>query len=230
VPEELMKLSRDVIIEFAGMPKSGKTTVLDITAHYLRRQKLPVAEFHGGGRYAPVGKSDLPELNVYLACEAIRYVLAADQLYREPRIHLMDRGIIDRMIFTLALNSIGRLSDEQRDCTLGVLGLPEVVSKVDKTLVFVTDPQLSLSREVHNKLSASDGRVMNTPLLTALQTAAETWQQSAARIPPTITVDTAVLDGDIQRTAFTVLTGIAGVLRSAGIEIELPEISARKFS
>ena len=30
------------------MPKSGKTTVMDVISHYLRREGLPVAEFHGG--------------------------------------------------------------------------------------------------------------------------------------------------------------------------------------
>jgi thymidylate kinase len=225
-----MKLPRDVIIEFAGMPKSGKTTVLDIIAHYLRRQKIPVAEFHGGGKYAPIAKSDLPGLNIYLACEAMRYVVAADQLYREPRIHLMDRGIVDRIIFTLALSSTGQLSGEQRDRTLGALGLPDVVSKVDKALVFVTDPEVSLAREMRHKLSARDGRVMNSTLLTALQAAAGTWQQSTARVPPTVSINTAVLDGDIRGTAFAVLTEIDAVLRSAGVEIEMPEAPARERS
>lgn len=219
-----MKLERDIVIEFAGMPKSGKTTVLDIVAHYLRRQSLPVAEFHGGGKYAPIGKQDLPGLNIYLACESLRYVLAADQLYREPRIHLMDRGVVDRIIFTIALNSIGRLSDEQRGSMLSMLALPEVITKIDKALVFITDPKKSLARETINKLSDRDGRIMNTSLLTALRNAVESWGNSDIRKPPTATIDTAALDERVQITALTALKEIDTVLHTEGIEIDIPAI------
>lgn len=219
-----MELSRDIVIEFAGMPKSGKTTVLDIIAHYLRRQSLPVSEFHGGGRYAPISKKDLPRLNVYLACEAIRYVLAADQLHREPRIHLMDRGIVDRMIFTVALNSIGQLSGEQCDKMIGLLALPEIVERIDNAFIFVTDAEKSLEREAKNKLSTHGGRIMNNDRLIALRTAVDLWKESDIRRPPTAIIDTALLDGDIQGTALAVLSKIDHILRTQGIEIELPTI------
>jgi hypothetical protein len=71
---------------------------------------------------------------------------------------------------------------------------------------------------------------MNTTLLTALQAAAETWQQSATRMPPTANVNTAALDGDIQGTAFAVLTEIDAVLRSVGVDMEMPEAPARETS
>lgn len=96
-------LDRHVIIEFAGIPKSGKTTILDVVSHYLRRQRVPIAEHHGGGRYAPLGKENLGKLNLYLACEAVRYVVSTSQDGLSPRVHLLDRGIVDRLIFTRSL-------------------------------------------------------------------------------------------------------------------------------
>jgi hypothetical protein len=105
---------------------------------------------------------------------------------------------------------------------LAVLALPEVIAKVDRAFVFVTDPQKSLSREADNKLSMQDGRIMNTSLLSALRTAADTWKSSELRKPPIVTMDTSTLDGDVQKTALIVLREIDSDLRREGIEIQLP--------
>lgn len=218
-----MPLQKDVVIEFAGMPKSGKTTTLDVVAHYLRRNSLSVSEFHGGGRYAPIDKRNIGELNIYLACEAVRYLLSIGQRDCAPRVHLMDRGVIDRTIFTMALNSLERLSDQQYDSLGRLMSLTEVTRRLDMAFLFVTSPQKSLEREAFNKLTSRDGRVMNTPLLSALRSAADSYLESP-RIPgvPTISVDTELRDQDIRGTAIQVLESINGVLRRAGADVPMP--------
>src|SRR6185436_13046244 len=103
-------LTTDHFVEFAGMPKSGKTTVLDIVSHHLRRSGILLNEFHGGGRYAPIDKSSLPALNMYLGGEAVAFILT--RAHREKavnRLFLLDRGIVDRCIFTRALAALGKL-------------------------------------------------------------------------------------------------------------------------
>ena len=218
-----MPLKQEVVIEFAGMPKSGKTTTLDIVAHYLRRNSLPVSEFHGGGRYAPIDKRNIGDLNIYLACDAVKYLLSIGQGSCSPRIHLMDRGVVDRTIFTVALNSLGRLSDQQRDSLMQLMSLPEISRKLDVAFAFVTSPQKSLEREAFNKLILRDGRVMNTPLLSALRSATADYISSPHITDvPLISIDTDRLDQDIRGTSLQVLESIAGVLRDAGVDLPVP--------
>jgi thymidylate kinase len=208
-------LPRDVVIEFAGMPKSGKTTVLDIVSHRIRRAGCAVADFHGGGRYAPVGKSDLASLNLYLAASALQYVAAIGADERPPRIHLLDRGLNDRVIFSRALGSLGLISDSHVTAIEAIAGVRDVRQKIDACFVFTTSPELSLQRESANRLTTVHGRIMNTSRLQALHDAANSFareQPPTAEGPLIVEVDTAGLDGQVQATARTVLETIASLL------------------
>lgn len=199
------------------MPKSGKTTVLDAIAHYLRRRGLLVHEFHGGGRYAPIDKSALPQLNLYLAASVVQE-LAAIGFPRgsEPGVYLLDRGPLDRILFSRALCSVGRLTSEHVDAVTRILTSPELRRRVDLTLLFVTDPTLSLARETANRLTEKDGRVMNTGMLEALRAAAASVDDVARDTTKLLDViDTAELDGRVRLTAERVL---ARICRIDGLE------------
>lgn len=216
------RLTNDITIEFAGMPKSGKSTILDIVSHLLRRSKFPTTEFHGGGRYAPIGKQDLSALNIYLATDAVRHLLLVGNDGTPPSIHLMDRGINDRRIFTHALHRLGKVDDSHRAAIESLLALPTIASKVDLCFVFTVPSELSLARENKNKLITTDGRVMNTELLDSLGTAALDFLSSDSSAVTAVHVDTGLKDGDIVATAQSVadriLDCIAEMGRSGGTE------------
>lgn len=207
-------LPRDVVIEFAGMPKSGKTTVLDIVSHRIRRAGWAVADFHGGGRYAPVGKKDLASLNLYLAGSALQYVATIGADERPPRFHLLDRGLNDRVIFSRALLSLGLLGGAHVDAVERLAGLPDVRSKVDLCFVFTTTSELSLQREHANRLTVADGRIMNATRIEALRVAATTFSTETPNTenPQVIPIDTARLDGAVRATAQSALESIAKVV------------------
>jgi thymidylate kinase len=213
--------TKNVFIEFAGMPKSGKTTILDAISHYLRRRRINITEYHGGGRYAPVGKEDLGALNVYLACQTVQHILENSSSRRLPRLHLMDRGIVDRLIFTQALAKVSRVSLRHRSSIEGLL-LCEEINPPDICFVFVTTPELSLARESVNKLIDSFGRVMNSELLEQLAQAARQLAEDrrvAHRAQQTVLVDTAEMNGLVRETAEKVLGYIVPVLEAAGISL-----------
>jgi len=221
-----MELPRNIVVEFAGMPKSGKTTVMDVVSHYLRRSGLPVAEFHGGGRYAPLGKGDLGRLNLYLACEVVRYCLSIHAESAPSRIYLLDRGLVDRTLFTDALAAMNRISREHADIIKQLFACPELEDGEDICFVFSTTPQISLARESENKLTASTGRVMNDSFLVALRTAAVGFLDKNNRTRyarKIVGVDTTLNDGAVKITAHEVLAELSKTLRSAGLDIELPE-------
>ncbi|WP_285103999.1 hypothetical protein [Promicromonospora sp. MEB111] len=207
-------LPRDIVIEFAGMPKSGKTTVLDILSHRIRRAGWTAADFHGGGRYAPVGKKNLASLNLYLAGSALQYVATIGSDERPPRFHLLDRGLNDRVIFSRALRSLGLLDGVHVAAIEQLADVPDVRSKVDLCFVFTTTSELSLRRERANRLTTADGRIMNSPRIEALRKAATDFSaaEPAPAGPRIIPVDTARLDGAVRETARFALEAIATIV------------------
>lgn len=218
-------LQRDVVVEFAGMPKSGKTTVLDIVSHRIRRAGWPVDDFHGGGRYAPIDKRHLTSLNLYLAGSALQYLAAVGADERPPRFHLLDRGLNDRVIFSRALGSLGLVKDSHVEAVETLAREPGVRGRVDVCFVFVTSPDLSLRREHANRLTQATGRIMNTTRLEALRAAALGFvrEEPTATGPLVVEVDTAALDGRVEDTARQVLTTMARHLPPAiakSLEVE----------
>lgn len=161
------------VVEFAGMPKSGKTTTLEIVRHEIRRSQLATTDFHGGGRYAPIDKQNIVELNMFLAAEAVKF-LAATPTHEKAAdtFHLMDRGVFDRVIFTETLRRRGLLSMDECKKVIDFLLSDFTRSRVEHIFVFVTSPKISLEREYKNKIHKISGRVMNDDMLLELQRSA----------------------------------------------------------
>ncbi len=217
-----------IIIEFAGMPKSGKTAVLDVVGHYLKRVGWSVSEFHGGGRYAPITKEHLAELDVFLACQIVQQLLmiksAARPANARPTIHLFDRGLLDRTIFARALTDLERTTPGHLEEILSLATLDELDGVVDCAFVFTTSVQLSLAREAENQIVGDGGRVMNRMVLSALKLAAEECVSEApiSSVAQVRHVDTEQFDRQVRDTALMVL----GVVKEHVVPLRGLEIPA----
>jgi hypothetical protein len=196
-------LNRDFFFEFAGMPKSGKTTTLDVIVHFLKRREYRVEEYHGGGRYSPIDKSSLASLNIYLACKAMEFIVtSAEKEKIHSRIFIMDRGLFDRMLFTKALKEMNKINDEEFESISKFLSIPRITSKLDGVFLFTTSPELSIERENKNKLIVKTGRVMNTDFLSMLRRVSlDAVENPLEAFPPATLINTEELDGKIKESA-----------------------------
>lgn len=191
------------VIEFSGMPKSGKTTVMNVVSQAVRRDHSELEEFHGGGRFSPVTKENLGLLNLYLASNIVmRLSSRGFPKGISDRIYLLDRGPTDRLIFTRALRAQGRVSREHVSSIEGMFEAPEFNDAISLTFVFVTSSRLSLERENRYSLTNSDGRVMNHAMLDCLGDEArrETSHERSFRKHIEL-IDTEQWDGDVRGTA-----------------------------
>ena len=167
---EVIALDKDYIFEFAGMPKSGKTTVMNIVAHYLKRKGFTIQEYHGGGRYSPIDKSAIGSLNLYLAIKSIEFILTTIEREKtKNKIFFMDRGIFDRCIFTKVLNKMKKIDSNEASELMKFLMLPRLAKNINGIFLFVTSPAISIDREYKEKLIQKIGRVMNTDFLEHLK-------------------------------------------------------------
>jgi hypothetical protein len=228
-------LERDYIFEFAGMPQSGKTIVKDILVHYLKRMEYPIIEFNGGSRprsaRLPIYSMPIGELNEELAKEITNFVRSIVE-GRKPdhNIYLLDRGLIDRCIFTDALVRDGKVSQEQAKEIYEALTIPEFLERLNGVFIFVTSPDTALVREYADKLVGpedvrSKGDVMNEQFLSNIREAAEYWYKQINRrrnrlVNYSELIDTTTPDIDVQDIARRVFENIQE--RYPELEFKLP--------
>jgi hypothetical protein len=92
--------ARPLIVEFAGTPRSGKSTCISIVRHFLRRHGLAVLAPQEGASVAPEYlKEDLFDYNTWAACYALMTILEGMNV-RQPNkydVILLDRGLFDAL-------------------------------------------------------------------------------------------------------------------------------------
>ena len=231
------QLEQSYIFEFAGMPRSGKTSVEGILAHYLKRMEYPVVEFNGGSRHSgltTINSKPIGELNEHLANKIEKFVRSIEKRENpDHNIYLLDRGLIDRCIFTDALVRANEVSPKQAEKHYNSLTAPELLEKLDGVFIFTTSPQTALDREYADKLVKrkdvrSQGDVMNERFLSEMRLAAEQWydkiiRRSIGHVRHVEWKDTTPLDTDMQKVARDVFDSINNWYP----ELELQLTSAR---
>jgi thymidylate kinase len=218
----MQQLQRSYIFEFAGMPQSGKTAVREILAHYLKRMEYPLVEFNGGSRYSGFPIYDMPigQLNERLAKNIEHFMHKTLEMQNsEHKIYLLDRGIIDRCIFTDALVQDNKVSPKQAEEIYQFLAAPEFLEKLEGVFIFVTSPETALAREYEGKLVErakvrSQGDVMNEHFLGEMRLASEEWNNrvnirgSGYYVKHTQLIDTTSKNTDMQEVALGVFASI----------------------
>ena len=171
---------RPVFVEFSGSPKSGKSTCIDIVAHFFRRMGFNVlAPTEGASKRTPYYlRSDLFAFNTWSASYALTHVL--EGLYHSDEYHLaiLDRGLFDALAWFEYLKLEGTISDT--DCTKvqDFIRINHWRSVIDAVFLFTADPATSMLRENADKLISEPGQVMNPETLSRLKTALGQARQS----------------------------------------------------
>jgi len=218
----MQQLQRSYVFEFAGMPQSGKTVVREILAHYLKRMEYPLVEFNGGSRYSgfPIYHMPIGQLNEELALNIERFMhKILERQNSEHTIYLLDRGIIDRCIFTDTLVRNNYVSQEQAKKIYQFLTAPQFLEMLDGVFIFMTSPETALNREYEGKLVErekvrSQGDVMNEPFLREMRLAAEEWYErvdkprSSYYVKYTRLIDTTSKNTNMRQIALDVFTSI----------------------
>ena len=168
-------LERPLFVEFAGTPKSGKSTCIDIVAHFFRRLGYKVlAPAEGASRRTPYYlKDDLVAFNTWSASYALMHVLEGIHGSDKYDLAILDRGLFDALAWFQLLSMRDEITEEVRDKVQNFLLIDTWRSNIDAVLMFSTDPKTALSREVSDKIIADEGRAMNLAFLSQLNDAYE---------------------------------------------------------
>lgn len=219
-------VERPVFVEFAGTPKSGKSSCIEIVRHFFRRSDIKVlAPAEGASRRTPYFlKDDLMAFNTWSASYALMHVL--EGLHGADRYHLaiLDRGLFDALAWFEMLAAEGEISQEDRDHVQSFLQIEQWRTSIDEVFLFRTDPKTSLEREHSDKLIEEHGQAMNPESLEKLNQAYDSVEQRfSASFSRFRRIDTSASAGTTAKsTAAEVAAEILGIFEE---DLKLPETS-----
>ena len=164
---------RPKFVEFSGSPKSGKSTCIDIVAHFFRRVGFRVlAPTEGASRRTPYYlRSDLVAFNMWSASYALTHIL--EGLYHSDKHHLaiLDRGLFDALAWFQLLETQGDISERDLTKVQDFIRIDHWRSVIDAVFLFQASPSTSMERENRDKLISEPGRAMNPEFLERLNQA-----------------------------------------------------------
>jgi len=211
-------MSDFAIFEFSGLPKTGKTTIIDIVATHLRRCGYNVEAVHDNGTYAPIDKSHIGALNLFLASKAMISILNTSyQKIRSPIIMLIDRGLFDRATFSITLAKRGDISKKENEIVTEYFLMDRFKMNTTGVFVFTASVECVMRRELAFALDDAEGKVMNAGFLEEFrENSIELTNLLSDRFRHIETVDTEMLDGRVRDTARLVELSIEKQLVDSG--------------
>lgn len=147
-----------VVVEFAGSPKSGKSTTIDIITHFFKRMKFKVwAPTEGASKRTPYHlRRDLVAFNAWTLNYAISELLVAYYNVDRPHLVILDRGSFDSLAWMGLLKNMNKLEEDEynviKDFALHPkwsdrrAGVPDSCLFDLKIQVYVTELTCCLSR------------------------------------------------------------------------------------
>ncbi len=130
------------IIEFLGMPRSGKTTV----AKHIFNKSSKIILLEERFDLIPYPQSDLFNYNLWYAKYVVKQL---NSISKENNHILIDRGITDRIVFGEALNRYGIFTKNQLNEYRSVL--EPFKYSVNLGFVFCLSPEMTLLNRRSNK-------------------------------------------------------------------------------
>jgi predicted ATPase len=167
------------VVEFAGLPRAGKSGCIAAVEHLLRRNGISVlTPFEGAGRAPEHLKDDLVAYNAWTAMYAIQQILEgsvrSEKDSRRYEVVLLDRGLFDATAWLHLFEAREQLEDKDHQKTFtDFLRLKKWLSLVRQVFVFFCSPATALERELRGKLSGKPGRVVSEAFLGELRAAYE---------------------------------------------------------
>lgn len=158
--------SRAFVIEFAGTPKSGKTTSVEAIRHFFSRNGFRVHVLVERAALCPIPMKGHLFFNTWCAASMLAELLA--NVETETDIIIVDRGIFDALVWLTLQESRGELTGEEARTFEAFLLLERWRSLVDLSVVMTVSAEQALAREVAQRLTRKTGSIMNPDVLGAI--------------------------------------------------------------
>lgn len=150
------------IVEFAGLPRSGKTTAASGLKRFLESEGSKVYLVKERASLCPIPGKLHPDFNLWTSLSFLREFLIA----RNTGCHyvIADRGIFDASIWIKLFCSEQKHAEEYR--AFQKLEKLDFLTRVPKKIFFFyCEIDVALEREFERTLVSRDGKIMNKEVL-----------------------------------------------------------------
>lgn len=166
------------MIEFAGVPKAGKTTTIAHVQGFLKRCGFRVKVVVERASVCPLRDKQDPSFNIWTATTTLAQILEHTQESPkdgDPDILILDRGLFDAICWLRMMESMfSRLSRADREAAERFLLLNAWRKKTSAVVVMTASPEVSMSREQGVlPVAGRTGSIMNHAVLSLVRSAVE---------------------------------------------------------
>ena len=162
------KARRPIVIEFAGVPKAGKTTTLNAIHGFLKRCGFRVETVVERASVCPIRDKKHFNFNVWTACMSLTQILEKTQdppSANDPEILILDRGIFDALSWMSMMEKMGRLRKDEREIIENFLLIDDWRKRVAGVIVMKASAQDALVRESGLLPVEASGSIMNAEVI-----------------------------------------------------------------
>jgi predicted NUDIX family phosphoesterase/thymidylate kinase len=207
---------RPAVIEFAGVPKAGKTSTIAQLQTFLKRCGFRVKVVVERASICPIRDKRHSNFNVWTATTTLAQILEHTQdppRPDDPDVLILDRGLFDSICWLRMMDNLSRLRALDREAIEQFLLCDDWRKRITGVVVMTVSPKDALSREQGLLPVESAGSIMNKEVLQKmLETTRETMQELKDKFP-IYEVDTSKIDSP-QRTAEDVADHVLSLIES----------------
>jgi predicted NUDIX family phosphoesterase len=156
------------VIEFAGVPKAGKTTTLNAVHGFLKRCGFRVEVVVERASVCPIRDKKHFNFNVWTAATSLAQILEKTQeppSQSDPEILILDRGLFDSLSWLSMMEKMGRLRKEERKAIEDFLLIADWRKRIAGVIVMTASPEDSMERERGLLPVEASGSIMNEEVI-----------------------------------------------------------------
>jgi predicted NUDIX family phosphoesterase len=174
---------RPMVIEFAGVPKAGKTSTISSIQSFLKRCGFRVEVVVERASVCPIRDKKHFNFNIWTACTTLAQILEKTQnppRPDDPHILILDRGLFDSICWLTLMERLERVRTEDRLVIEKLLQIDDWRKRISAVVMMTVSPADAMDRE-RGLLQVEDGKgsIMN---LDVLQQMLDTTHEAANRM------------------------------------------------
>ena len=186
---------RAFVVEFAGTPKSGKSTSVEAIRHFFRRYGFSVHVLTERADQCPIPMKGHLFFNTWCATRMLAELL--ENVDTKTDIIIVDRGLFDALIWFQTQAKRGELLKEELTDIQNFLLMDRWKNLFNLVAVLRASAPTALKRENAQRITVRTGSIMNKSMLETLSEAVvDAVHRYAGAFKNIITIDTD--DGDVR--------------------------------
>lgn len=165
-----MASRKPIVIEFAGVPKAGKTSTLTQVQSFLKRCGFRTEIVVERASICPIRDKKHSNFNVWTACTTLAQILEKTQdppHIDDPHILILDRGIFDSICWLAMMDRLARIRNSDRENIERFLLADEWRKRISAVILMIVNPKDAMQRErgVLPVEQVKEGSIMNLDIL-----------------------------------------------------------------